>query len=145
MFAYGNINFLYTHFYARNLYKHFTHTNTKHKMSSKRYRRHFVTREYFRVLATQIIQKLFPDNTGKWLSGTRFVFEMFLYFPDNTGKWVSGIVLSRTEMNFDFLYPRINIKKTTVIYCKMKGKIDLFSHPLHFLCGCEKKNTRKCI
>ena len=72
-------------------------------------------------------------------------FEMFLCIPDNTGKWVSGIVLSRTEMNFDFLYPRINIKKTTVIYCKMKGEIDLFSHPLHFLCGCEKKNTRKCI
>ena len=55
-------------------------------------------------------------------------FKTFLYIPDNTGKWVSGIVLSRTEMNFDFLYHRINIKKTTVIYCEIKGKIDLFSH-----------------
>ena len=70
-------------------------------------------------------------------------FEMFLFIPDNTGKWFSGIVLSRTEMIFDFLYPRINIKKTTAIYCKMKGKIDLFSHPLHFLCGCEKKKHKK--
>ena len=46
-------NILHTHFYTHTFYKHFTHTNTNYKMSSKRYRRHFVTREYFRVLATQ--------------------------------------------------------------------------------------------
>ena len=48
MFVYEN-----TTFYTHAIFTHTFHTNTKHKMSSKRYRRHFVTREYFRVLATQ--------------------------------------------------------------------------------------------
>ena len=69
---------------------------------------------------------------------------MFWYVPDKTGKWVYGIVLSRTEMNFDFLYPRVNIKEIKIIYCEMKGKIDSFSHPLHFFSVVStRKNARK--
>ena len=66
--------FTHTLLYTHTSYTFYTH-KYKTKMSSESNRRHFVTRAYFRVRATQIIQKLFTDNTGKWLSGIRFVFQ----------------------------------------------------------------------
>ena len=118
----------FTHIFIHTLYTNISHTQIQTTKCLRKdtvdilslastfgCSRHKTNKSYFRIILVNGFLELAS------------YFEMSLYIPDNTGKWVSGIVLSRTEMNFNFLYPRINIKKTTVIYCEVKGKIDLFS------------------
>ena len=106
MFVYEKYNIFIHTLCTHTHYTFYTHTNTKPKCLRKVIvdilslartfgcARHKSYKSYLRIILV-----------NGFLAFVLY-FKVKLYIPDKTGKWVYGIVLSRTEMNFDFLYPQ---------------------------------------